>query len=127
MNNTSLTVAIVDDNSFMRETARFRLNILGYTVVSEAENGQEFLEQLSMGIAPDICLLDINMPVMDGIETARHLKKNWPAIRILFHSMENIGEYAEIDVRTDAFIPKDASSQDFRKALFNLTQHQPVS
>ena len=125
MKKSPFTVAIVDDNMFMRESARLRLSILGYTVVMEAENGQELLKLLSAGAAPDICLLDINMPVMDGIETAKNLEQNWPAIRILFHSMEKIGDYAAINLRRCGFVPKDASSRDFNKALLSLMDHFP--
>lgn len=127
MENSFLTVAIVDDSTFMRESARLRLSILGYKVVMEAENGQEFLDKLAQGDTPDICLLDLNMPVMDGFETARNLKKNWPAIRILFHSMEKIGEGAYADWGADGFIAKDASAPDFRKALSNIAALQPVA
>lgn len=118
------TVAIVDDNIFMREIARLRLTVLGYQVVMEAGNGQEFLDKLALNAIPDICLLDLNMPVMDGFETAMNLKKDWPAIRILFYSMENIGEGAYVHWGADGFIAKDASAGDFSKALMNITGHQ---
>ncbi|NII29256.1 response regulator [Pseudoflavitalea sp. X16] len=127
MENPLLTVAIVDDSTFMRESARLRLSILGYKVVMEAENGQEFLDKLAQSDIPDICLLDLNMPVMDGFETARNLKKNWPAIRILFHSMERIGEGAYACFGADGFVAKDASALDFRKALLSIAGHQPVA
>ncbi len=70
-----ITVAVVDDNALIRESVKFRLNSLGYNVVMEAENGQEFLDKLHVGKTPDVCVLDINMPVMDGLETTVHLKK----------------------------------------------------
>ena len=69
-------IAIVDDNALIRESVKFRLNSLGYNVVMEAENGKEFLDKLHPQTAPDICVLDINMPVMDGLETTVHLKKH---------------------------------------------------
>lgn len=120
MKHFPYTVAIVDDSEFMRENARFRLTALGYNVVMEAADGQQFLHQLSKGAVPDICLLDINMPVMDGFETARYLKKDWPAVRILFHSMEKISEYSYTHAGVDGFIAKDASSRDFSNALLNI-------
>lgn len=127
MENPLLTVAIVDDSTFMRESARLRLSILGYKVVMEAENGQEFLDKLAQSDVPDICLLDLNMPVMDGFETARNLKKNWPAIRILFHSMERIGEGSYAYWGADGFIAKDASALDFRKALLTIAGQQTMA
>ncbi len=62
-------------NALIRESVKFRLKSLGYNVVMEAENGQEFLDKLHVSNTPDICVLDINMPVMDGLETTVHLKR----------------------------------------------------
>ena len=56
-----ITVAVVDDNALIRESVKFRLKSLGYNVVMEAENGQEFLDKLHVSNMPDICVLDINM------------------------------------------------------------------
>lgn len=122
MENNPLTVAIVDDSLIIRESARFRLTLLGYNVVMEAENGQEFLNKLENDAVPDICLLDINMPIMDGIETARNLRKKWPLIKILFHTLENKNAYIQNDAHLAqcGYISKDASSQDFKNALLNI-------
>ena len=82
-----ITIAVVDDNALIRESVKFRLKSSGYNVIIEAENGQEFLDKLQKSNTPDICVLDINMPVMDGLETTIHLKKEWPAMKIIFFSM----------------------------------------
>jgi DNA-binding NarL/FixJ family response regulator len=119
-----LTIAVVDDHALIRKAVNFRLKGMGYNVVIEAENGKQFLDKLEESPSPDLCLLDINMPVMDGFETALHLKKKWPAIKILFFSMQSGSVYMKRarEVGGDGYICKDASSEEFNKALYALLQ-----
>lgn len=84
MKDQRKTVAIVDDHDSFRYTASKLLAMLGYSVVLEAPNGMVFLHQLETGThLPDFCLLDIEMPVMDGIVTARLLRQRYPQIKIV--------------------------------------------
>jgi DNA-binding NarL/FixJ family response regulator len=120
-------IAIVDDNALIRESVKFRLNSLGYKVVMEAENGKEFLDMLRPQTAPDICVLDINMPVMDGLETTVQLKKTWPGIKIIFFSMEDSSIYMNkgIQLGADGFVAKDAPFAELNNMLVLLaTQTQ---
>jgi DNA-binding NarL/FixJ family response regulator len=121
MENAQLvTVAIVDDHAMLRQAINLRLSLLGYKIVLEAENGKIFLDQLRvLPTPPHICLLDINMPVMDGFEAAIELKKNWPAIKILFFSMHNSKAYVSRahQIGADGFLSKDASLEDLKKAF----------
>src|ERR1044072_5836747 len=91
MENAPLnTIAVVDDHSMLRQAMSLRLTLLGYKVVLVAENGKEFLEQIpKLPAPPAACLLDINMPVMDGFETAAILKRDWPKMKIIFFTMHN--------------------------------------
>jgi DNA-binding NarL/FixJ family response regulator len=129
MKKPSLSVAVVDDNAMMRETARFQLKLLGHHVVMEAENGQDFLDKLPLYAVPDICLLDINMPVMDGLETTKHLRKNWPDMKILFFSMEDSSVYINncMQFGADGFVPKTISTKELNKALLRIVNQEPVS
>ena len=115
-----VTVAIVDDHAMLRQAINLRLSLLGYKIVLEAENGQVFLDQLvKLPKPPDICLLDINMPVMDGFDTAVALKKNWPQIRILFFSMHNSKAYVmrARQIGAEGFLSKDASFEELKQAF----------
>ncbi len=91
MKNHQTTIALVDDHALLRKAVNYRLTGMGYNVVMEAENGQQFLDKLEQdeSSSPDLCLLDINMPVMNGFETAAQLKKKWPGIKIIFFSMND--------------------------------------
>lgn len=117
------TIALVDDHALLRKAVNFRLTGLGYEVVIEAENGQQFLEKLEEDVtSPDLCLLDINMPVMNGFDTAVQLKKKWPGIKILFFSMQNGSRYVQRarELGADGYICKDASSEEFNKTLYAI-------
>ena len=119
-NAQSVTIAIVDDHKMLRQAINLRLSLLGYKVVLEAENGKDLLDRLpAMKTEPDVCLLDINMPVMNGFETAIELKKRWPCIKIIFFTMHNSKAYIvkAYQIGVHGFLPKDASTEDLKQAL----------
>lgn len=94
MSNTSPTIAIVDDCFIIRSIARKLINQMNYPIVIEALDGLDLLTQLERSwILPDICLLDIEMPRMDGFETAIRLRRTYPVIRILAYSANPSPEY----------------------------------
>ena len=88
MTNSSTTLAFVDDHVLLRNAlAALAHSFDGYTVLFEADNGKEFISQLQQHPAPDIVLLDITMPEMDGFETASWIRNNLPTTRILVISV----------------------------------------
>lgn len=121
MENAPLnTIAIVDDHLMLRQAMSLRLTLMGYKVVLEAENGKEFLEQIpKLPAPPDGCLLDINMPVMDGFKTAAILKKEWPQMKIIFFTMHNSKAFISKakQLGADGFLSKDATVDELKKAL----------
>lgn len=124
MNTHPNTIAIVDDHAVIRKAVSFRLSIAGYKVIIEAENGQHFLEQLRYNTTPDICLLDINMPVMNGFETLVQLRKSWPGMKVVFFSMQNDKSYIDRAMQSgaDGYVTKDAPLEELDNALRRLTQ-----
>lgn len=81
------TIALVDDHVMLRNGLASVLQECGHEVPIEADNGQEFLQQLKNHPLPEIVLLDINMPIMDGYETALWLRRQHPEIKVLALSM----------------------------------------
>jgi len=88
-------VLLVDDNQRVRKTTRDMFESVGY-VCSEAENGAEAVEQTSL-VHPDLIVLDLAMPVMNGLEAAPLLRQKLPAIPIILFS-----------VHADDLLKKDA-------------------
>ncbi|MET0462322.1 MAG: response regulator transcription factor [Chitinophagaceae bacterium] len=83
-----IQVAIADDHSLLRNAlAKLVGTFEGYTVVFEADNGKDLRAKIMQNVVPDIVLLDINMPEMDGFETTQWLHKTYPHIKILALSM----------------------------------------
>lgn len=81
-------VAIADDHTLLRKALGKLINSFDeYMVLFEADNGKEIKNKIAQHIVPDLILLDVNMPEMDGFETAGWLNKNYPKIKILALSM----------------------------------------
>jgi DNA-binding NarL/FixJ family response regulator len=77
-------IALVDDHTMFRRGLAVLINLFpNHKVMIEAANGKELVEQISSGHMPDIVLLDIHMPVMDGYATAAWLRLNYPEIRVI--------------------------------------------
>lgn len=84
-------IGLVEDQQVMREAMSSYLAKLGYETVFQADNGKHMQEFLQNHIIPDLILLDIMMPVMDGYDAARWLKANFPQIPVLALSSEDDG------------------------------------
>lgn len=84
-----INIAIADANPLMRHGIKDTISsVEGFEVTIDVSNGMELLDSLKkMEDLPDICILDTDMPVMNGYETLKELKKNWSSIRVLIFSM----------------------------------------
>ena len=81
------TAMVVDDDSMMREMLKLILRGEGYSVVAEASNGNDAIAACERH-KPDFVLLDINMPVMDGLHALEALRKAHPEVIVLMVSAE---------------------------------------
>lgn len=112
-------IIIVDDHQLFRNGLKFILNeIKNIQVVGEASNGQEFLDLLEYGI-PDLVLMDINMPVMNGVTAAKIALEKYPHLNILVLSMYGETEYYNtmIDIGVKGFILKDVDNKELEDSI----------
>jgi DNA-binding NarL/FixJ family response regulator len=116
-------IALVDDHSLLRNGLAALVNSFdGYSVLFEASNGKDFIEQLESFPSPDIVLLDITMPVMNGVETAEWIKKNLPKAKVLVLSVMDIDTIIISMIKRGArgYILKDSKPAVFRQALDSI-------
>ena len=120
---TPITVALVDDYFPIRKFLASYLGSNGFIITCQAANGEDLLNQLAgLEELPDLCLLDITMPVMDGYETAANLRVNYPEIQILAYSSFTDEDRINKILRAGAhrFISKDSTPNEVRDALVDL-------
>ncbi len=112
-------VVLVDDHAMLRSGLAGLVRDIGYDVLFEADNGKDFQEKLDKENLPDIVLLDINMKVMDGYETAAWLRKTHPLIKVLALSMYDDENAILKMLRNGArgYILKDNEPAELRAAL----------
>ena len=88
-----IKVLLVDDHKIVRDGIKVLLqDEIDIEVIGEAENGKHALEKLTE-LTPDIMIVDINMPVMNGIECSRVVAKTYPSVKILALTMLNEQEH----------------------------------
>jgi DNA-binding NarL/FixJ family response regulator len=122
----AIRIALADDHQLVRKGIRLLLeNIKGFQVVSEAANGRELIDQIVvLDPLPDLVLVDVNMPVMDGIETVRELKKSYPEMKLVALSVNtDMAVIRElIRLGANAYLFKDSSPEVFRQVLSEVNE-----
>jgi DNA-binding NarL/FixJ family response regulator len=113
-------VAIADDHTLLRKAlAKLVGSFDEYKVLFEADNGREIKKKINEHLVPDLVLLDVNMPEMDGFETAAWLTKNYPRIKILALSMFSDEKTIIRMLRQGArgYVMKNIEPEELKKAL----------
>jgi len=105
--HAALSVLVVDDHPAFRSSARRLLESEGYFVVGEAEDGRSALERAE-SLQPDLVLLDIQLPDIDGFEVARELKQAQSHALVVLISSRDEADYGSAIAESGArgFIPK---------------------
>jgi len=119
MAEKNINIIIVDDHEIFRNGLKMVLNRLKYVnILAEASNGKEFLELLP-DHHPDIVLMDIEMPVMNGIEATEKAMKEYPGLKIIALTMFNDDEYIQsmIDAGVKGFLIKNIKKDILDRAL----------
>jgi PAS domain S-box-containing protein len=123
---SDLRVLFADDHKVMRQgLIRLVAGKPGILVVGEAANGREALEKVRL-IKPDVVVMDISMPEMDGIEATRHIKAELPNVRVIGLSMHE-DEHIAHDMReagAEASLSKTTSSSKLLKAIYGTARDE---
>ena len=120
----NITLGITDDHQlFLKSLSLLISSLEDFTIVVEAMNGKDLIEKLSAKkIEPDIILLDVNMPVMDGRQTAEYLAEKFPAIKLVALSMKDDDDTIISMIRAGccAYLLKDIHPEELNKALHEI-------
>ncbi len=114
-----ITLLLVDDQRLMRDGLRTLLELEeDFHVVGEAENGQEALTAFEK-LAPDVVLMDIRMPIMNGVEAIRHLRGKWPEAKVIILTTFDDDAYVFDGLRAGAlgYLLKDVSGDELADAI----------
>jgi DNA-binding NarL/FixJ family response regulator len=117
-----IRLLLVDDQRLMRDGLRTLLELEpGLHVAGEANNGQEALDAYA-ALLPDVVLMDVRMPVMDGVEATRRLRERWPAARVIILTTFDDDEYVFEGLRAGAlgYLLKDVSIQELADAIHTV-------
>ncbi|MDQ3277061.1 MAG: response regulator transcription factor [Bacteroidota bacterium] len=117
-----ITILIADDHTLVRETWSFILNTdERFTVVAESGSGEEAVE-LAKQLRPNIVIMDINLPGMNGIEATQLIRKFSPASRILGVSLHTQPTYARKMIQKGAmgYVTKNSSREEMFKAITEI-------
>jgi two-component system invasion response regulator UvrY len=116
-------VAMADDHTMLRQGLANMIESFGdYKVTLQASNGKELIQHIDPLKLPDVALLDISMPEMNGFETAAYLHQHYPSIKVLAVSMMD-NETAIIRMIKNGargYVLKDAEPSELRQALYDV-------
>ena len=115
----AVNVMITDDHSMIREGLRQLLELEGnFKVVAEACDGVECINKLET-VTPDVLLLDINMPNMNGLEVLQKMKEKRMKVKVLVLTVHNEVEYLlkAVDIGVNGYLLKDSESAELKKAI----------
>lgn len=118
----AVKVMIADDHSMIREGLKQLLELEGdFKVIAEACDGVECLEKLTT-VKPDILLLDINMPNINGLQVLQKMKEQKMKYKVLVLTVHNEVEYLlkAVDIGVNGYLLKDSESAELKKAILSV-------
>jgi len=120
-----ITIAVVDDQYLFRQGLISLLKEFdNLEVIMEASNGKELIDKMKEKL-PDVVLLDLEMPVMDGIETTISLKRKYPFVKIIILTMHTDDEFIIqlVEKGASGFLPKDKDIEVVVDAITSVVEN----
>jgi len=117
--NKAIKVIIADDHALFRAGVKTALSIKkDVELIAEADNGMQLLNMLKH-IEPDVILLDIQMPIMDGIATLPEIRKLYPQVKVIILSMHNDHSMISklMEIGANSYLTKNSDSENIYNAI----------
>jgi DNA-binding NarL/FixJ family response regulator len=125
MKSETITIGIADDQSLFRKGLISLINSFsGVKTTLEASNGNDLLTQLSLNpLLPEVLLLDLKMPELDGIETTKEIRKQYPNIKIIILSIYNEERFILhlLECGAHAYLFKDVEPIELERAIRSVS------
>ncbi len=124
-NQTNYRIALVDDHILLRDALANVIGNFGNCEVTiRASNGKDFMQLLKSSPLPDLIVLDINMPVMDGYETAKWIKETYPDAHMIVLTMfdSEIALIRLLQSGVKAFLKKDTHPKELQFAIESVME-----
>ena len=125
---SEITIVLADDHAVVREGTRILLDREpDLIVVGEADNGEKAIAQVER-LQPDVAILDIAMPIQNGVEATREIKRRWPSTSVLVLTAYEDEEYvyAVIDAGAAGYLLKDVPAEEVINAVRAIHTGEPV-
>jgi len=126
MKKEPIKVAMADDHILLRNALASLINNSGNcSVIVECSNGKELIEKIKNNIQPDVVILDLNMPEMDGHQTALFLQNNHPEIKVLMLTMydSELALIRLLKAGVKGFMKKDIHPTELMHAIQSVHEH----
>ena len=126
-NLNKIRIIMADDHILLRDTlASFINGFEEFEVIALASNGHEVINQFTMGNVPDILLLDLNMPEMNGYEAAKIIYRKYPDVKVLALTMydNELTLIRLLQVGVKGFLKKDMNPFELKQALILVNEGQ---
>ena len=121
-----IRILVVDDDDEIRRVLRYFLEKSGFEIVGEAENGQQAVE-MALECKPDVVIMDVMMPIMDGIDATRIITQKAPSIRIIIITAFGTPSTVEISIKAGAcaFMAKPFDFEDLLTTINRVHEQKP--
>lgn len=125
MKESKLSIYIVDDHTLFRKAM---VNLLQsferVGVVKDAENGRDLLGLFKSAV-PDVAIVDLQMPIMDGVEASENILKKYPGVKVIVLTMHDSDRYIlhMIEMGVHAFLLKNTDPEELEKAIYHVSDH----
>ena len=124
-NEDFIKVALADDHLLLRNALASLINSFGdCQVIFHTNTGLELVDRIKSGTIPQVVILDLNMPVMDGFETAKWLQENFPQVQVLMLTMydSELSLIRLLQAGVKGFLKKDIHPDELKFAIHSVMQ-----
>lgn len=122
-----ITVLVADDHTVLRDGLRYLLEAQGdIQIVGMAANGQEAVDQ-AIQYCPDVVVMDISMPIMNGIEATKIICRSCQNTKVVILSMHHTAEYMQraLEAGAQGYLLKDSAGTELITAIRSLNHGEP--